>query len=131
MPTGPQYQALRDKICRYPATFQALRRHGWLARTGEGASFEVTEEGLKAVERFEATARRRKTTEWVLWGIKYVPRALKITGGTIAHCRRERASREQEGGWVGLVIYREGAEYPKDVEHRLLCELAAGQEAPS
>lgn len=48
-------------------------------------------------------------SEWVLWGQNgtYGPLPIKITGGTLAWCRRERRWRESDGGWSDLVIRRD------------------------
>ncbi len=56
---------------------------------------------------------------WVVWGIKYVPQAIKVTGGTLAHCRREVVARKAEG-WIGLAVYAEGTPYPPETERYLL-----------
>ncbi len=63
-----------------------------------------------------------KTQQWVAWGINlsYVPCAIKLTGGTLAHCRDEVRFRQRGTGWLGLTIYKEGTLYPKDVEAYLL-----------
>ena len=47
--------------------------------------------------------------EWVLWGQHdaYAPVPIKLTGGTLALCRRERGWRESDGGWSDLVIRKE------------------------
>lgn len=54
-----------------------------------------------------------KTKEWVAWGVKYVSDPIRLTGGTLAHCRSEIRTRKQEGGWTGLALYPEGAPYPE------------------
>lgn len=50
--------------------------------------------------------------EWVLWGTKpaYGGTGLRITCGSLAHCRAARAYRSAEG-WTGLVILRPEIEY--------------------
>ena len=49
---------------------------------------------------------------FVLWGCHplYGPRAIKIAGGTAAHCIHESQYRAKHG-WTGLAIYQEGTPY--------------------
>lgn len=44
----------------------------------------------------------------VLWGRKYGVPIIRITGGTLSHCREEMHFRTREGGWEDLGIYPEG-----------------------
>ena len=52
-------------------------------------------------------------TEWVAWGFnpRYASRPIKLTGGTLAHCRAEVRTRSGQPGWSGLAVYRHGTAY--------------------
>lgn len=60
-------------------------------------------------------------TEFVLWGYKpaYGPAPIKLTGGTLRHCRSGRKMREGEGDWM-LGIYARG-----DAPEGLRAQVAA------
>lgn len=56
------------------------------------------------------------STEWVLWGTPTDPEILpenrvpwRLTGGTLAHCWRERDFRSKGTAWADLVILAEGS----------------------
>lgn len=58
-------------------------------------------------------------TAFVLWGKpRWLPCSIKISGGTVKECRRERLSRQREGHWRGLRLRSEGYD-----DHRLFTRL--------